>query len=305
MSRKIIIAGGTGFLGKAISNRLPQRDFQIVVLTRTVAPATTGQIRYVHWDARRLGDWTAELEGAAAVINLVGKSVNCRYTEKNKQEIIRSRVDATRVLGQALQLVKTPPKVWINAGSLAIYRYSATEKLTESSPLGKDFSAEVCRQWEQAFFEAPLDAVRRVVLRTGVVLQSGTGLLLPFERLVKWGLGGRIGNGKQYLSWIHEADFLGIIEAAMIDDHYTGVFNCTSPHPVTNEVFMQELRRALGQRFGLPNPAALVRIGARLIGTEPELVLQGRYAISDKLNDTGYRFTYPRLKPALLNLYHQ
>lgn len=302
MREKIIIAGGTGFLGNAIIRRLNSGNAQIIVLTRHPS-AIKGNVRYINWDAKTLSTWVQALDSAKAIINVVGKSVNCRYTKKNKNEIIRSRVDATYIIGKAIGSLKNPPKVWINASSAAIFGNNDTDIKIETSSPGNDFAAEVCKKWENAFFRSELPLTRKVALRIGVVLQKKTGLLRPFERLVKLGFGGKIGTGKQYISWIHEADFLNIIEESLKNENYNGIINCSSPQPVTNEVFMKELRNVLNHSVLLPNISYFVHIGAFIIGTEAELVLKGRRVISDKLKEYNFVFSYPDIKAAFKNLY--
>ncbi|ANH81433.1 TIGR01777 family protein [Niabella ginsenosidivorans] len=304
MKEKIIIAGGTGFLGKSIIRRFNNSTTQIIVLTRGPA-AVEDNVRYVNWDAKTLDNWAGELEGAKAIINLAGKSVNCRYTRKNKNEIIRSRVNATYIIGKAIESLKIPPKVWINASSAAMFGNSDTETKNEISSPGNNFSAEVCKKWEAAFDNSQTPLTRKIVLRIGVVLQKQTGLLQPFERLVKLGFGGKIGTGKQYISWIHEADFLNVIEGSLKNEKYNGIINCSSPQPVTNSVFMQALRDVLKPKIVLSNIACFVYIGALIIGTEAELVLKGRRVVSEKLDKYNFRFRYIDIKEAFKNLYNQ
>ncbi|HTB53178.1 MAG TPA: TIGR01777 family oxidoreductase [Ferruginibacter sp.] len=301
MSKKIIIAGGSGFLGHSIIKSYKDTDTNIVVLTRGKSE-TVNNITYVHWDAESLDDWANELEGATAVINLVGKSVNCRYTEKNKQEIINSRVKATYIIGTAIQIAADPPKVWINAGSAAIFGNSGKEYKDEYSLTGDGFSPEVCKRWESAFNNIGTPFTKKVFLRIGLVFQKDGGLLKPFINLVKFGLGGKIGTGNQYISWIHEDDFTNVIKAVIDREDLSGLIHCSSPAPVTNKEFLQTLRRAYNKSFGLPTPAFIVKIGAVFIGTEAELVLSGRRVVSKILEQKGFDFKYPDITSALTNI---
>jgi uncharacterized protein len=302
MVNKIIIAGGTGFLGHSIIRHLHQiGNIDIVVLTRRQLP-NQNRVRYVQWDARTISNWAEELEGSTAVINLVGKSINCRYTAKNKESIIASRVEATSVIGQATLQATEPPAVWINAGSAAIFGDGGTEVKDENAALGNGFSAEVCKHWEAAFNQYHTPFTRKVLLRAGLVFQKYLGLLYPFANLVKFGLGGTIGAGNQYVSWIHENDFVNIVEAAIFDSSYKGVIHCTSPGPVTNKHFMKALRTALQVPFGIPNPASLVRLGAVIMQTEAELVLSGRRVVSNVLKQKNFVFQYPQIETALQQL---
>ncbi|MDB5013386.1 MAG: hypothetical protein JWQ25_1588 [Daejeonella sp.] len=298
MFDKIIIAGGSGFLGSSIRKRYYKTDTQVIVLSRSQHPDDEN-IKYVVWDAKSLGDWTSVLEGSTAVINLVGKSVNCRYTEKNKAEIISSRVLSTEVLGEAIQQSNNPPKVWINAGSAAIFGNSGDEIKEENSQVGNGFSPHVCKEWERAFNEFETLETRKVFLRIGMVLQKGGGIIEPFQNLAKFGLGGKMGSGNQYMTWIHEQDFLNIIDWAINDETAQGIIHCASPNPVTNSEFMKAIRTSVRAPFGFPNPSFLIKIGAVFIGTEAELVLSGRRVVSQVLRERNFLFKYPLLHDAM------
>jgi uncharacterized protein (TIGR01777 family) len=236
------------------------------------------------------------LNHSDVVINLAGKSVNCRYTTKNKEEIIRSRVDATHIIGRAIQSCSHPPKVWINAGSAAIFGNSGEEIKNETSAIGDGFSPEVCKRWEKAFHDAHTPRTRKVFLRIGLVLQPGEGLLKPFINMVRCGIGGKIGSGEQYISWIHEKDFVNIVELSLTNKDMEGIVHCSSPYPVKNKDFMKALRQTCGVPFGFPNPAPLIHFGAVFIGTEGNLVLEGRRVVSKVLEDKKYQFVYPEIE---------
>jgi uncharacterized protein (TIGR01777 family) len=302
MSNKIIIAGGTGFLGSAIIKAFP--DYEIVVLTRTIRKDEQN-IRYVLWDAKNIGNWTKELEGSKAIINLVGRSVNCRYTNANKQEIINSRVDATLIIGKAIEELNKPPEVWVNAGSAAIFGNSGDEVKVEDSPTGNGFSPEVCKAWEKAFTKYDTPKTRKVFLRIGMVLQQNGGILKPFLNMAKFGLGGKIGTGNQYMTWIHEQDFTDLIRYTILDADFKGIVHAASPFPVTNKEFMKTIRQSVNIPFGLPNPAIFIKIGAVFIGTEAELVLSGRRVVSSVLEKNGFKFKYPYLHDAVTRLLNE
>jgi len=303
---KIVIAGGSGALGSILLRHF--KDAELVILTRDAGHAGSraghqvAGIRYVRWDAINAGPWIQELEDAKAVINLVGRSVNCRYTAANKSLIINSRVNATKAIGRAIQQLKTPPEVWINAGSAAIFGNSGSEVKDEYSAAGEGFSPEVCKQWERAFQEYETPYTRKVFLRIGMVLQREGGIIKPFLNLVRTGFGGKMGSGRQFMTWIHEADFSSLVTWAIRQPHVSGIVHAASPNPVTNAYFMNSLRKSAGIKFGLPNPALLLRIGAVFIGTEAELVLSGRRVISTFLQQNGFQFKYPYLHQALDNL---
>lgn len=300
MKTKLIIAGGTGSVGEALIHYFRDRYESIVVLTRGNRPAS-GNVRYVQWNARTIGPWTGELEGADVVVNLTGKSVNCRNTEENQKEIIRSRVDATRVLGQAIERCPAPPKHWINASAAAIYGNTGDRVVDEDSSWADDETANVSKQWEAAFNESDCPQTRKVVLRIGLVLQKNKGVVEVLSKLARVGLAGSVGSGRQYVSWIHEADFVRLVEWVVDNEHIFGAINAVSPDPVTNKEFMKGFREGLGVKVGLPAPGWATRIGAFLIGTNAELVLSGRRVHSNVLSG-NFSFLYPQYTSAIRHL---
>jgi uncharacterized protein (TIGR01777 family) len=300
--KKIIIAGGTGFLGHLLLSRLTKESMNLIVLTRKIPSSRISQVKYVLWDGLNQGEWTKELEESDVLINLSGKSVNCRYTNKNKRKLIESRVNSTLALDTALQNTVKPPRLWINASSAAYYGFS-DKILDENSPAGDDFPSEICKKWEEAFFSNKLSNTRKVALRLAVVLQPNQGLIKPFVWLVKSFFGGKLGSGKQYFTWIHQEDFIRSIIWFMTNHDKSGVYNITAPESITNEEFMRELRKALKIPFGISSPTWLIKIGGKIIGTEPELVLKGRAAIPRRLLIEDFQFTYPKLHESIYNLF--
>jgi uncharacterized protein (TIGR01777 family) len=298
MKQKIIIAGGTGFLGSCLCEKYNNKDVEITILSRKLLK-NHDNVSYVQWDAKTAGDWTIHLEGSTAIINLVGKSVNCRYTEKNKKEIIASRVDATFIIGKAIIKCKYPPKVWVNAGSVAIFGDSGAVLKDEDSPVGSGFSPQICKEWEQAFNETETPNTRKVFLRIGLVLQQGGGILKPYMNLARLWLGGKIGTGKQYMTWIHEDDFTSVMDWIIHQKSIQGILHCASPNPVTNKDFMKAMRLSVSKSFGFPTPAFLIRIGAVFIGTDADLVLSGRRVVSRILKENNFKFKYPQLTDAV------
>lgn len=304
MKQKIVIAGGSGFLGNCLVKNFKSEGAEIIILTRSESRVADG-VSYIQWDAKTPGDWTNALEGADVVINLVGKSVNCRYNEKNKKEIIESRENATRVLGMAIKKAVNSPKLWINAGSAAIFGDSGNGFKYENSKIGEGFSPEVCKRWEQAFNEIGTPNTRKIFLRIGMVFQPGEGVLKPFMNMAKFGLGGPIGSGEQYITWIHHEDFVNLIHWLIDRESINGVVHAASPAPVTNKEFMKTLRTACHMPIGLPNPSPLIKLGAMLIGTEPELVLSGRRVVSKVLEENKFKFKYPKMQDAMKELTQQ
>ena len=301
---KIIIAGGTGFLGSCLAEYYSAKGAEVIILTRG-GSHTAGNSQFVHWDGKTLELWVSALEGADVLINLNGKSVDCRYTEKNKQLIYSTRLDATRVLGEAVLKCKIPPRLWINAASATIYRHSLDKEMDEyTGEIGTGFSVDVCKKWERVFNEAELSSTRKVIIRTGIVL-GRTGPFKPLKMLAKLGMGGKHGPGTQYFSWLHEKDFVQIIHYIILNPGISGVYNVTAPTPIPNSRFMKALRNALGIPFGLPLPKWLLEFGAVIIGTETELILKSRRVVPKKLLELGYQFQFKNIEEALTDLVHQ
>ena len=299
---RIVLAGGNGFLGTHLAPQLVARGFQVIVLTRRPASRSDG-IKEVHWDGRRLGPWAEYLNDARAVINLAGRTVNCRYTPGNRKEIIESRVDSVKAVAEAIRGCARPPSVFVQCGSLALYGNAGERWCDEGSPPGADFPAETCLLWEKAFEDSPTPETRRVLLRIGFVLGKGGGALEMMARLARWGLGGTVGNGRQYISWVHCADMNRIFEVAIDRTDLEGVFNVSTPNPVTNARFMRELRRALRRPWSPPVPVWAVRLGCWLMETEPCLALTGRRCAPRRLVEHGFNFKLPELSEALGHLY--
>jgi uncharacterized protein (TIGR01777 family) len=300
--KTIVIAGGTGFLGTCLANYYADMDVRVYILTRGSA-RSKGNITYVTWDGKTAGPWIKTLEGADALINLNGKSVDCRYNEKNKAAIYSTRLDATRALGNAVENSKTPPKVWINSSSATIYRHSLDKEMDElTGEIGTGFSVDVCQKWESTFNSFETRHTRKVIIRTAIVLGKNGGALKPLKVLAKLGLGGHQGPGNQYFSWIHEDDFIRIIDFIITQPALSGVYNLASPHPISNHNIMKTLRSAIGVSIGIPMPSLLLKAGALLIGTEPELILKSRRVVPARLLEAGYDFKFKNIEHALADL---
>jgi len=301
MGAKVILAGGRGFLGAALAAQLSAEGREVVVLTRT--PAAGAATREVAWDGRTPGPWVAELEGAEAVVNLAGRSVNCVHTPENRRQILESRVNSVKALGDAVARCNRPPAAWIQSGSLALYGDAGDRLCDETAPEASDFSAGVCREWEAALATAATPRTRQVLLRIGLVLGPGGGALGPLTGLVRWFLGGTVGSGRQYLSWLHVDDMSEIVRQAISRPDFSGAYNACAPQPVTNADFMRELRGALRRPWSPPAPEWAVRLGARyLFATDADLALTGRRCVPARLTAQGFRFRFPELKPALADL---
>lgn len=295
---KIIIAAGTGFLGKNLEQYFTAKGHQVYILTRN--PKRRNEF---HWDANTLGEWKNLLENADVLINLAGKSVDCRYTLKNKQEIYDSRINSTKVLQQAVDECRSKPKVWMNAGSATIYIHSETHLNTEENGIiGDDFSMNICKSWEQEFFKTTTEDVRKVALRTSIVLGNNGGAFPKLKTLTKFGLGGKQGRGNQKVSWIHIHDFCKAVEYVIDHHDLSGPVNVTAPDPLSNEKFMAALRREMNIPFGLNAPAWQLEIASVVLRTETELLLKSRNVYPDKLLKNGFEFTYPKLATTLQDL---
>ena len=305
-SGPIVVAGGSGFLGISLATHLTKIGRSVVLLSRT-APKPKGPWRHVVWDGRTLGEWRHELNGASGLVNLAGRSVNCVKTPDHQDEILRSRIDATRVLGEAVRAVDSPPTVWVQMATAHIYGDPPSARCTEESAFGYGLAPFVGRAWEKEFARSVLPSQRAVILRTSFVIGrnrgAGGGALGTLGMLARLGLGGRVGSGTQGMSWIHEADMNGIFERALTDPTMTAAYIASSPNPVSQLDFMKDLRRAVGMPIGLPAFSWMVRIGAGMIlRTDPDLALYGRYVIPKRLQDEGFAFRFASLKDAIKDL---
>jgi uncharacterized protein (TIGR01777 family) len=307
---RIVIPGGTGQVGTLLARAFHERGDQVAVLSRSPQAAPW---RVVKWDAETLGDWASELEAADVVINLAGRSVNCRYNAENRKLITESRVKSTQVVGEAIARASRPPRIWLQASTATIYAHSydkandeATGIIGGSEPNSPDtwnFSIDVVTSWERAVNEAVTPHTRKVLLRSAIVMSPDRGgafdMLL---RLVRFGLGGRAGDGRQYVSWIHDQDFIRSIFWLIDHDDFEGPVNLAAPNPLPNSEFMQALRAAWGTRIGLPATDWMLEIGAFLLRTETELILKSRRVVPRRLLESGFTFQFPNWGEAVKDL---
>ncbi len=306
---KIVIPGGSGQIGTLSARAFVADGHEVVVLSRKGGQAPW---RIVEWDAKTLGPWTKEFDGADVVVNLAGRSVNCRYGSRNRHEIKESRIKSTQAVGQAIAEAANPPRVWLQASTATIYahRYDAPNDET-TGILGGDepnvpdtwrFSIDVAKSWEQAALEARTPNTRQVLLRSAITMSPDHGG--PFDyllTLVRWGLGGMQGDGRQFVSWIHDRDFIRAVYW-LIDHDLSGPVNLASPNPIPNVEFMCLLRNAWGRRFGLPATEWMLEIGTFLMRTESELVLKSRRVIPSRLAAAGFEFQFPNWADAATDL---
>ena len=293
MSKKIVIAGGTGFVGKYLTKQFGNLGYQVIVISR--------RKENIQWNDKT--EIINALENSELLINLAGKSVDCRYNEENKIEILKSRTETTKALGEAILKCITPPELWINSSTATIYRHAEDRPMTESKgEIGRGFSVDVATSWEKSFFSFELPQTRQVALRMAIVLGKDGGVVKPFINLVRFGLGGKQGNGNQMFSWIHIEDLFNVILFFQSHKELKGVFNCSAPNPIDNKILMKTFRQVMKVKIGLPSPVWLLKIGAVIIKTEPELILKSRWVVPEKLLEAGYTFKYQTLDTALKNI---
>lgn len=309
-NKNIILAGGTGFVGQQLATEWSKHN-KVTVLTRNIKGAANNtfgkatmpaNVQYLQWDGKTIGPWAAQIDGCDLLVNLAGRSVNCRYNEANKTEIINSRIDATHVLGQAVKQMTRPPELFIQVTSATIYRHAEDRPQDEATgEIENDFSVQVCKAWEQAIDAAHMPHTRKAVLRMAIVLGKG-GVLVPYGWLARLGVGGRHGDGRQMFSWVHMADVQGVMEWLADNKRAGGVYNVSSPHPVTNSIFMKTLRQIYNMPVGIPAPEWLLKVAAFIQGTETELLLKSRWVLPARLLNEGYKFQYPDMQNALKDL---
>jgi len=298
---KIVIPGGSGQVGAVLSRAFQRDGHTVTIISRQPASSAS---RSIPWDSRTLGAWAKELDGADVVINLAGRSVNCRYHRANREEMLNSRVDSTRIVGQAIAQCKSPPRVWLQASTATIYahRFDApNDEITgiiggnePDAPSTWRFSIEVARAWERACDEAVTPHTRKVKLRSAMTMSPDRGGIFDvLLGLVRRGLGGTCGNGRQYVSWVHEDDFVGAVYFLIERSDLDGAINICSPQPLPNADFMRALRQAWGTRIGLPATAWMLGIGAFFLRTETELILKSRRVVPTRLSQAGFQFKHP------------
>ncbi|MBC8127086.1 MAG: TIGR01777 family protein [Gloeobacteraceae cyanobacterium ES-bin-144] len=304
MNPVVVIFGANGFLGRYLCRHFARQGREVVAVARS-RDGWSGDGMFLQWDGENPGPWELALEGAEAVINLAGRSVNCRYTEKNRREILDSRVDATQAIGRAIAGCKVPPKVWLNASTATWYRHAEDKPQNDwlGEP-GEGFSYEVARTWEETFFGAVVPAAtRKVAMRIGMVLANEEATVFDvLGKLTARGLGGPMGDGKQRVSWIHMEDFLRAVEFLVNDAFLSGTLNLTAPEFPTNREWMKIFREAVGMPLGLPATKWMLEIGARFMKTEPELVLKSRWAEPTRLRDAGFKWRWAKAVDAVADL---
>jgi len=307
MNQRIVIAGGSGFLGRILAADFLRQKDEVIVLTRMPQMRNNGTSEIV-WDGRIPGDWTRFLDGANVVINLAGRSVDCRYHDRNRRLILNSRVASTRILGEAIKRCVKAPAVWLNASTATIYKHSFDRPMDEHGEIGAtreakdEFSVAVAQAWEQTLYEADTPRTRKIALRMAMVLGAGGGVFPVLRRLVRCGLGGKMAEGNQFASWIHEADLCRSIQWLIARDDFCGAVNLAAPNPIPNKEMMQILRKVCDRPFGLPATAWMLEVGALLLRTETELIIKSRRVVPGRLLKSGFAFNFPTMEAALLDI---
>lgn len=307
---KIIIPGGTGQVGIVLARAFQKEGHEVVVLSRNPQPVPW---KAVNWDAENVGDWVSEFEGADIVINLAGRSVNCRYTQHNRNTIKDSRIKSTAIVGKAIGLAKSPPPLWLQMSTATIYahRYDVPNDEYTGIIGGKEkdvpdtwnFSIDVATSWERTLDESITPHTRKVALRSAMVMSPDRGGIFDtILNLVRFGLGGAAGDGKQYISWIHEADFIRAILHIIENQNIDGAINLASPNPLPNAEFMKKIRDAWGIPIGLPSFEWMLEIGAVFLQTETELILKSRRVVPTRLLESGFTFQYAEWDDAVVEL---
>lgn len=315
---RIVIPGGSGQVGRTLAGYFQERGHHVTVLTR--GPYTANW-QTVHWDGINPGPWVETLEGADVVIHLSGKSVNCRATERNKRELYESRIGPTRLLGRVIAGMANPPRLWMNASTATIYRHSLDRAMDEATgeiggremiskrrraPEKWTWTIELVKAWEAALYESATPQTRRIAMRTSLVFSPTMGnIFMVLSTLVRFSLGGTQGNGRQYVSWMHETDYARAVEFLIEHEEFEGPVNLASPNPVPNREFMAALRDAWDMPNGLPAPAPLIALGAFFLRTETELVLKSRRVVPGRLLDAGFQFEFPEWREAAADLVRQ
>ncbi len=300
--KKVVLAGGTGNLGQLLTTAFLNNGWHVVILTRRIAQPNTDQITWVEWDGKNIGNWAQYLEGADAVINLSGKSIQCRFTEDNKRELWDSRILPTKAIGMAIQTLHNKPSIWVNFSGVSIFNQLAHLQDENSKEIGTGFLASLTKDWEQSFWESNVADVKQVILRISPVLLKDSGFFAELLPLVKFGLGGKVADGKQWMNWIHYADLIALIFWILQQENPSPVYHACSPNPSSNALFMKTFRSAVGMPIGFPLPSFMAKIGAFVKAVDASLLLDSVPVTTTVPAQQGFVFKYPNAELAIKQL---
>lgn len=296
----IVIAGGSGFFGNYLTNYF-KKKYSIIVLTRKPS-FVKNEVQYINWDGKTYGDWLKSIEGAEVLINLSGKSINCKFTEENKKKLLSSRIDSTRILIEGLTQLKNPPKLFLNASAGSMYKLLDRPNVETDERFTKGFLSEMALKWEEEFFKGELTKTRRATLRISLILGKDGGIYEVLNKLAKFCLGGKVGSGKQIMSWVHIEDAANAVEFIINNENLSGPINFSTEYPETNASFMRKLRKSINSPVGIPAPAFGIKFMSNFIDIEPSLVLDSVNFIPKNLIINGFAFKFNMLEKALEDL---
>lgn len=302
VSKKIVIAGGTGNIGKLLSKTFAESGYEVIILSRQRMNSMNPKIKYILWDGEAIGSWVDELEDVDTLINLSGKSIQCRFTVENKKELLQSRITPTRLLGEAIQKLNSPPRLWINFSGISLFEGVEGLHNEESTSFGNTFLAHLTKEWEKAFIDVKTPDTKKVILRLSPVLSTKFGMFKELLPLAKLGLGGKVGDGKQQIAWIHELDLVRLVIWIINHESPSTLYHACSPQPESNKEFMKNLRKAVGMPIGMPLPALFARIGAYFKRVESDMLLLTNGVTTFHTLKEGFTFNYPTTQKAFKHL---
>lgn len=300
--KKIVLAGGTGNIGELLTPILINLDYEVVILSRKAINSNHKNIKYVQWDGESQGDWTSELEGVDTIINLSGKSIQCRFTEANKNELLASRIKPTKILGEVIQELQDPPRLWINFSGISVFEGLENKSDENSQHFADTFLANLSKKWENTFFESTTRNTKKVCLRLSPVLSKNFGMFKELYFLSKIGLGGRVGSGKQMIAWIHDLDLIRMVIWIINHHSPSSLYHACSPNPISNKDFIRNLRNAVGMPIGFPLPTFLAKIATFVKGVESDMILLDNYVSTTKTIEEGFVFDYSTTQEAFEHL---
>jgi uncharacterized protein (TIGR01777 family) len=302
VSKKIVIAGGTGNIGKLLSKTFAESGYEVIILSRQRMNSMNPKIKYILWDGEAIGSWVDELEDVDTLINLSGKSIQCRFTEENKKELFHSRLKPTQILGEAIEKLNSPPRLWINFSGISVFEGVVGYHDEESKDYGNTFLAKLTEQWEQTFVQSNTPKTHKVILRLSPVLSKKFGMYKELYPLAKFGLGGQVADGEQYVSWIHELDLIRMVVWIIDRESPSTLYHACVPEPISNKEFMKNLRRSVGMPIGMPLPTLFAKMGAYFKGVESDMLLLTNSVYATQPSKEGFNYNYSTTSVAFEHL---